>query len=327
MNKYLKAVSLFLVCCFLFSACSSDKMYYDYDMTKYVSLGEYDKTVMRDSDEYDEYRQSFYRDTFGNELDAEVYVGALQKWDVTKLEYVIYCDGAEITETENVGIDITVGEKGFVIDGFENALIGATIGEEAVWETTLADDFYVSTIAGKEVEIHYLPYFATRGMEPTEPDAKKFGYDSLADYKKAEDDFAVSVALFNHIYDAAEIIEFPKYETEVMLEQIYDSYEKDGKTPEQLAAGYDWTMEELENTLLDVIQKSYKNMPRDLISFYVLQLFDQKLTEEDIENTRIEIIEEVGDDIKAAGYTELEVQRRAAYLKALDVLKTVAIVK
>ena len=95
-------------------------------------------------------------------------------------------------------------------------------------------------------------------------------------------------------------------------------------TPAQVASLYNWTEAELQENLTEGIHKTFGNMPRDLVSYYVLQKFDAELTEDDLAKNREEIENEVDGDILSAGYTDIEVQRRAAYLKALDLLLTVA---
>jgi hypothetical protein len=91
-------------------------------------------------------------------------------------------------------------------------------------------------------------------------------------------------------------------------------------TPAQVAALYNWTEAELRENLTEGIHKTFGNMPRDLVSYYILQKYDAELTEEDLAETRAEIEKKVEGDILSAGYTEIEVQRMAAYLKALDLL-------
>jgi hypothetical protein len=328
MKKKLCLLAVLILFCSFFSGCSQEDLYYDYDMTEFLSVGEYDFIVDKSDDEYEEYYNSFYKQTFGNDLDIEVYVGPLNKWDVAKVEYKVFLDGQEIREAGNTAIDLTVGSEGSLIKGFEEVMVGAEIGVESFWITTLPDDFYMSDLAGQEVEIRYTPFFAVRGDVPTESDAKKRGYNSLADYETAAENFSVSVYIFNKIYDSTKINAYPEYETEVMLEEIYDNFKKEkGLTPEQVATSYGWTFDELRAKLVEGIQVSYKNMPKDLVSYYILQTYDAKLTEEDIDATRQTIEDEVEGDILEAGYTEIEVQRRSAYEKALAVLLDKAIVK
>lgn len=325
MQNFLRVTALVLLCLLCLSACGGERMYYNYDMTDFISVGEYSNKVSRDTEEYDEYKHSFYLNTFGSDLQTEIHQGTLRKWDSAKLEYVIYYDGIKYQETENVGIDIVVGSDGFLVKGFEKAMIGAEIGFENVWKTTLDEGFFVPELAGKEVDLHYTVYFALRNNLPSDDVIKKYGYDSVADYEKAADDFAVSVSLFNQIYDATTFNSYPAYETEVMLKSIYESYKtQKGMTPAQVASLYNWTEAELQENLTEGIHKTFGNMPRDLVSYYVLQKFDAELTEDDLAKNREEIENEVDGDILSAGYTDIEVQRRAAYLKALDLLLTVA---
>jgi hypothetical protein len=321
MKATLKTLACILVCTALLSACGGEKMYYSYDMTDFITVGEYSGEVDCDSEEFDDYKHSFYKDTFGNDLQTQILQGDLRNRDSAKLEYAIYFDGKKYSETENIGVDIVVGSEGFVVRGFEKALIGAEIGFENVWETTLSNDFFFPELAGKDVEVRYTVYYALRYGQPSDDVIKKYGYDSVADYNKAADDFAVSVYLFNQIYDATTFNSYPAYETEVMLQSIYDGYKtKKGMTPAQVAALYNWTEAELRENLTEGIHKTFGNMPRDLVSYYILQKYDAELTEEDLAETRAEIEKKVEGDILSAGYTEIEAQRMAAYLKALDLL-------
>ena len=54
-----------------FSACEKTSgLYYDYDMSKYVSLGKYVKTVDRKSEDYAKSKVKFHEQTFGSNLSS-----------------------------------------------------------------------------------------------------------------------------------------------------------------------------------------------------------------------------------------------------------------
>jgi hypothetical protein len=195
----------------------------------------------------------------------------------------------------------------------------------------MPEDYIDVEARGNEVNFKVLVNYATKYKDVDDNAAKKVGFASAKDYKKAADDFAIGCCVFNHIYDVTSFNKFPEKETDALIESFYTSmyYEaaEKGTTIEQTIADSGMTIAEFEEVLVESIQKSYKNMPRDLVSFYILQVNDKKLNAEDITVATEELKKIHGEDLESIGYVDIEIQRYAAYNKAIKVTREMATVK
>lgn len=75
----------------------------------------------------------------------------VQDGDVVNIDYVGTMDGEEFDGGSADDYDLTIGSGSF-IDGFEDGLIGAEVGDTVTLDLTFPDDYSDSTKAGKDVE-------------------------------------------------------------------------------------------------------------------------------------------------------------------------------
>lgn len=326
MKNILSMVLSLLLVLSVLASCSfkNQEIYYDYDIGEYITVGEYSTAVDKDSQKYDEYYHSFYTSTFADTLDEEITIGTVEKWDTLTINYACYHGGEMVDGGTELGRELTVGSGNFSIAGFEEKLIGASIGKNTTFELDIPEDYYIAELAGKTVSFEVFISSAVRPGQPNDEDAINAGFASLADYEKAAEKYAVSLYLYYEVYDATEFNSYPEKETQALLDSLLKVYERqcaeEGITLEQKAGSYGWTLDTYKEKLVEGIQKNYANMPRDLVSHYILGLYGQMLTADDIKSTRNDIIKEIDTSLEEAGYSEIEIQRRAAYEKALDVL-------
>lgn len=329
-------IPLFLaITLLLCTACSSDNaaksvLYYDYDITSYISVGAFKNEVQRNSDDYEKYLNSFYNETFGDDFKTVAYSGVVEKWDTVNISYTAYYDG-EIIEGEHTSdYEFIVGLHNISVDGFEDEIIGRKIGNKFEVQLQLPDD-HISGLGGKTADFSVCVNYAVKKSLPSDSAIKEYGFETLRDYEMAADEYAVKLCLFYNVYENTDFKSYPEKETQIMLDEIVAKYsakcEAQGYTFSDLATSYGKSEEEYKETLKETIQKDSQSMPCDLVSHYILQLYDSKLTYEDVEKTRDTLKQKHGDDLDAVGYTEIEIQRLSAYEKALDVLYERATVK
>lgn len=333
-KKFLTSVLLSLAVVLSFSSCNlktEDDLYYRYDMNEYISVGEYSLSVDSGSEELEEYRYTFLKQYFYETLSYTAQEGTVEKWDTVKINYMCTLNGEFVDEASEHGYEITIGADDFAIDGFEEKLIGAKIGYSTSIEITMPEDSVITKIAGKEVVFDVQVESAVKYKTPDDKAAQDAGFKNLEYYDNAQEDFAISTALFNRIYDAVEINDCPQKETEALLNSLLSYYERqyaeEGMTLTDIAASYNMSLDEYKATLTEAIQKSYTNMPRDLVSYWILAKYGEELTQKDVSQTRTEIIAEIDSTLIEAGYSDIEIQRRSAYEKALKVLLKNAEVK
>jgi trigger factor len=72
--------------------------------------------------------------------------------DTVNIDYTGYLDGEAFSggSTNGAGADLTIGSETY-IEGFEEGLIGHSVGETFDLNLTFPDDYYASDLAGKDV--------------------------------------------------------------------------------------------------------------------------------------------------------------------------------
>lgn len=309
------------------TGCGS-KLYYDYDMTKYITVGEYSNEVSRTSSDYKDAYDAFYSETFGTDLEAKVTEGTVQDTDVANIDYVGKLNGEAFDNGSDTGYDLDIDNSSF-IDGFAEGLIGAQIGKTTNLNLKFPTNYHAADLAGKDVVFEVKVNYVTRKTELTDDNVKRYGFTSLADYEKQADNYAAKVCLLYNIYDATTFDSYPEKETDVMYDNTIsyfeDFCEANNITLEKFASANGMTMDQFDEYINNYEIKS--NMEFYLVVYYILQINDMKLTEKDVEVKREELIEEFGSNLDEVGYFEINVQQTAAFDKALEALEGKAEVK
>lgn len=76
----------------------------------------------------------------------------VENGDTVNIDYVGYIDGVEFEggSTDGAGADLVIG-SGTYIDGFEEGIIGHTVGETFDLNLSFPDDYWNTEYAGKDV--------------------------------------------------------------------------------------------------------------------------------------------------------------------------------
>jgi trigger factor len=137
-------------------ACSwgcgkKEEEYQEPDYSAYIeSLGQYKglsytEIETEPSDEDVQNQMDQFLSYYGEKI--EVTDRAVQEGDTVNIDYIGYCDGAEIPNGNTLdsdgnfaGTDLVIGSNSY-IDGFEEQLIGANIGDEVTVEVTFPDNY------------------------------------------------------------------------------------------------------------------------------------------------------------------------------------------
>lgn len=131
------------------------------DIDSLVELGEYkgiaveaEKVIVSDEEvqEYIDSELEYYGTV------DQIKEGTVADGDTINIDYTGYIDGETFENGSDEGADLTIGSDSF-IDGFEDALIGKTIGETTRINVTFPEDYQSEDVAGKaaefEVKINY----------------------------------------------------------------------------------------------------------------------------------------------------------------------------
>lgn len=328
-----KLVSLFAVVAIMavsLLGCSSTKdeevFYYNYDITEYITVGDYDKKVYRGSEDYRVYSESFYDITFGDDFKSEFNDGVVESNDIANISYTGYIDGTAFSGGIGENYDLDLGERRFFVDGFEEGIVGSKIGEKFELGLTMPSDYFDEAFASKAVTFEIVVNYVTRAAMPNENNIKRYGYQTVEEYELAADAYAARLCIFNNICKNVEVDVYPEKEMQALyndqIDYINQMCTDNNITFQQFLNAEGYTEEEFKAYLTEYEIK--EQIKQYLVAYYVLQINDAKLKSSDIEAKRTELKEKYGEDLSGVGYYEINIQQLAAYDKALSLLDGVA---
>ena len=327
MKKILVVLMATLLIIATLAGCG-EKFYYAYDINDYISVGTYSNVVDRNTLEYFDALDEFYNMTFGTNLGYEAEEGKVENGDLANIDYVGKLNGVAFEGGTAKNYDLEIG-SGTFIPGFEDGLIGVDIGSTVDLDITFPKEYHSAELAGKAVVFTVTVNYVTKYADPTEPDARKYGFEDLADYKKQADEHAVRSCIFQHVYAATTFNSFPTKEEEELQNGMIEFYEQNcaaqGITLDQFAASYGYTLDQFKEVIREQFVRPY--MKRDLVAYYVLQVNKQKLTGEDVDAKIKELDEKNEKPLEELGYDQLEFEQEAALDKAMDILYAQAEIK
>ena len=304
------------------AGCGKSKLYYQYDMKEHLTIGSYSNEIDKESSDFSYAAESFYEMTFGESLKTQVTEGKVEVGDVANIDYKGLLDGVAFEGGTAVGYDLTIGSNTF-IDGFEDGLVGAEIGKDISLNLKFPDAYHSADLAGKEVVFEVTVNYVTKNAQPNDTNVTRFGYESLAAYEKALEEYASAFCLFYNMYRATTIDKYPEKEENLLYNYSVDMYEKlcseNNMTIADLAAANSMTEQDFYTYVTD--NEVHGNMEYYMVAYYILQAHDDPLTEEEVEAKRAELEEEYDESLESIGFNEINIQQAAAFDKALELLK------
>lgn len=242
-----KSLALITVFALVFSmaACGSSTKAYDYDLSKYITLGEYngidvvqvDPAAVTDEDVDSEIKSTLEANATNKEVDR-----AAKDGDTVNITYEGSVDGEKKDECCAEGQDLILG-SGQLIDGFESGLVGKKAGEKVTLDLKFPDDYQSEDVAGKAVTFEVTVNTVSEEVVPELTDkwvkeSSNSGCEKIADYKAyvkkdLEEQAALSAenemmsAAWQTVVENTEIVDYPEKEvedTKVYLQDYYQSY-------------------------------------------------------------------------------------------------------
>ncbi len=315
-----KALALFLILALgsamILTGCGSEP--YDYDLTKYVKVGEYkgleyenpDKIKVSDK----EIKDAIEEDLEEAKTLKDVEDGKVHDGDTVNIDYTGKVDGEEFEGGSAEGSTLEIG-SGTMIDGFEDGLVGAKVGETVTLELTFPDPYDNNEdLSGKDVVFEVTINSAQEYVTPTEKEYVKQSseYDSVSDYEKAvknelyqskedEQQSEIESYLWGLITDSSEVIEYPEKELEEyktkQKEYVQDYADNNSmEYADVIESTYGMTEDEF-NEELDSAAKT--NAKEQMIVYYIAR-------QEGLEVTNSEYKDFVEAQLESIGYTAKE---------------------
>lgn len=155
MKKRICVTAAVLSVSLLLTACGSKEYLKDIKAEKYVTLGEYKGiTATADKPEVpDSLIENYITENFLMPKAEKVPVTGrtVQTGDVANIDFTGYLDGVAFEGGAGTNFDLTIGSGQF-IDGFEDGLIGANVGDQVSLDLTFPDPYTGNPdLAGKPV--------------------------------------------------------------------------------------------------------------------------------------------------------------------------------
>lgn len=188
MKKTLTAVLCVLLALTLLCSCGGAKKTTfgigEENIEKYVVLGQYKGiTVNTKSEEYKTVFESIVaEDATKNNCYNRADSGAVQEGDIANIDYVGKIDGVAFEGGTANGYDLKIGSGSF-ITGFEDGLIGVTVGETTDLFLKFPDDYRSCDLAGRNV-VFTVKVNYRQTTQTYEQFYQKLGFKSANDYKK-----------------------------------------------------------------------------------------------------------------------------------------------
>lgn len=250
----------------------------DYELSEYVKLCDYSQlSIDVDYVEVDdEYVVNAINQTLQSYPGYEVTdKQTVEDGDLVNIDYVGTVDGEEFDGGSAEGAHLSIGSGQF-IDGFEDGLIGASVGEKVTLNLTFPED-YDESLAGKdvvfEVTVNSIDEEVTYTYDQLTDDyvSETFGYETVEDFyqyvRQYYEDSAESTktsdartTLVSKLTEECEVTvpeELLINRVKQYLSSFEASVEQSGTTvTEYLQYNYGYAPEEFEDQILSMMEQS-----------------------------------------------------------------------
>lgn len=296
------------------TGCGSSNPYGKYDISEYVTLGEYkglersDINVSVSDEEVDTQIQTNLKETSEKQKKTS---GTVEDGDVVNIDYEGKINGKVFDGGSADGYDLEIGSGSF-IDGFESGLVGKQIGGTYDLDLTFPKDYNSTELAGKEAVFTVTVNYASYDVVPelTDEWVKKNSdvktveeyrilvKENLLDSKEETAKNNAIASMWDKVVSDSKMKEYPEKELDKYIGEIEDQYE-------QMADSYGVTLEELLKSYNIESEEVYDQQNKDaaetyikdqMIMYYIAELEGLSYTEEEADQLR--------EDIKAAGYDD-----------------------
>lgn len=223
-----KIIALILVFTFILalSGCKNDRgrILYNFDLEKYVKLGEYKGIKVDTKSENFDYvkKQLMLSDIKNNTFEDKITEGKVQLNDIANIDYVGKKDGVAFEGGTANGYNLTIGSGQF-IPGFEEGLVGAKIGSTVDLKLTFPKDYQSTDLAGKDVVFTVKVNYVFRDFY------KELGYDTEEEYAEKLKEEATENTIFSQVLKNSKVEKYPEKEKEKLLNYYMSTIENAAK--------------------------------------------------------------------------------------------------
>lgn len=300
------------------TGCGQESKVYDYDLSKYVTVGEYTgfdvsyEEVTVTQDDVDAAIEGILN---AAAKPAKITSGQAYNGDTVNIDFSGSVDGELFDGGTAVGQSLVLG-SGSMIPGFEDQIIGKNIGDSFTIDVTFPEDYHSEDLKGAEavfdITINYkegelivpefTENFVQNNSEHKTIDAYLADLETKIYEEKEKQELArVQNEVWTKVVENSEVLSYPEEDVQRKVDQNYEYYES-------YASYYGMEMEEF--------LASYVGMNEEEFADYVNQQSEVVVKQEMIlytiaRNEGIEVTEEeydagLLDMITKEGFASLE---------------------
>lgn len=156
MRRKIIAILLAIVTLMSMAACSKQYVPYDYDLSTYVTLGDYKENItykysvaeVTEQDVLAQIHADMKEKGYGEE--AELKEGVISNGDTVVMDFDGFIDDKKVDSACATDYSLEIGSN-TLIPGFESGLVGKKIGEEITLNLTFPEDYGNEDFNGKPV--------------------------------------------------------------------------------------------------------------------------------------------------------------------------------
>ena len=182
----------------------------DYKASDYVELGKYkgiELNVLGPVEEED-FEKSIKQQMLAHGFSHDSFSGTVEDGDIVNISFIGKIDGKEFNGGSAENQELRIGSNSFV-DGFENGLIGAKVGDTTDVNVTFPDTY--SDMAGKEAV-----FTVTKLTEEL--------WNRLKKNRKTDNDYYISRQIQTKIVENSKIKGYPEDVVDYRIKETTDSY-------------------------------------------------------------------------------------------------------
>lgn len=337
--KRILSFALALLMLLALSGCGKKEeriMYNSVDLSKAVKLADYKNiTVDTSSKEFEEmYNSVILSDIQNNELYTVKKEGKIEEGDIANIDYVGKKNGVAFEGGTANGYDLEIGSNSF-IDGFEDGLIGVSIGDTVDLNLTFPKNYQSEELAGQAV-VFTVKVNSAKTMSGVGPEQiyEDLGFKSVKEYEKNVKDTAIKNYLYNEIIENSKVNDYPEKDAKFLKGQIIAMFETQLKsysmTLDSYMAQNNMTKDSFDKYVLE--NEAYPMMDETMALYAIIDKEKETITQVDIDNKIKEIIKEKGDASVTEAqlkeyYGDFYFETMVARDKALELVKKNAKIK
>lgn len=333
------------------NAKSDEKGNSGYNVDDYVTLGEYKglEITMQDySISEDSIRQTVENMVKANPVYEKTDKTTVEDGDVANIDYVGMKDGVAFDGGTEENRNLTIGSGSF-IEGFEEGLIGAKVGESTELNLTFPDPYQDETLAGQAVVFKVTVNEILAAKEMTydtltdEYVTEKFGYATIQEFldsakKELEDQSAYyeqsekQSAILAKLKETCTVSELPEGLLDQRVKDYKEQFEKnckeqyDMEVTDFLKQNYNMTEEDFNTQTVDFMKD---NLNTEFVLEAIAKKEGLEVDEEGFESYLNNMIATYSYESKEALFEQYEEDYlKSSYLcnKALEIVRESAVV-